>query len=716
MDNKVKVVHKIEDDAELKETVNPSFLITNKIGGFLSFGSLRNITRYQGSYFLKQTSDVNWKMFKVIEDIKIDKTPTHLINNFYNIERWYGADKNKQVIHSTNEITKEEFYMHKSNAFVYTLENYDGYVELILDCREIYDFDDKGRIYKIYKKPDFTIIEYTKYNDYDSSNSRDANSSNLKNENYKVYLVIKGCFEFETLDKWTPVKYEYDAKRGTKPEKLYVYKAIKIPVKNKISLIFSYSDDLSEAKETAYDMDMNYRKYCSDDDEYLKTICKMPYDTKIYDEDLKLAYKNCIKSLNDLHVEFDGNYGLFAGLPWFYHFWSRDETISTIGLMNEEQFLESKKILFKQLDNLNQNGRLPNRIPSSDLDSADSVGWCFKRINDLMEYTIKKLMFRQYFSVNDLEYVKDKLRESIVRHLKYFTYNGLAYNRKLETWMDTEYMNGKKNISETESTNDKEKIGKTESINNREGFRIEIQALRLNMYKMMKELCNTTGDRKRYDEYKKLENETKMIVRERFWRPPVLADGITNIADNNRNNRDETIRPNIFIAYYIYPELLSPEEWEACFDNALKKLWLDWGGISTIDINNKLFCDEYTGENNKSYHRGDSWFWINCLSAICMHRLEKQLKNKNNYNKNIDGNPKKGSQNPNGKKYEEHIHKIINACCEDILFKGFIGHASELSSAKELRAEGCLCQAWSAAMFIEMINEVYYSKIKFDTF
>ena len=189
--------------------------------------------------------------------------------------------------------------------------------------------------------------------------------------------------------------------------------------------------------------------------------------------------------LNDLHAEFDGNYGLFGGLPWFHHFWSRDETISTIGLMNEEQFLESKKILFKQLDNLNQNGRLPDRIPSSDLDSADSVGWCFKRINDLMEYTRKKLMFRQYFSANDLEYVKDKLRESIVRHLKYFTFNGLAYNRKLETWMDTEYIDGKKNISETESANDKEKIGKTESINNREGFRIEIQALRLFIYKFM---------------------------------------------------------------------------------------------------------------------------------------------------------------------------------------------------------------------------------------
>src|SRR3989339_707010 len=195
MDDKVKVVHKIEDDAELKEAINPSFLLTNKIGGFLSFGSLRNITRYQGSYFLKQTSDVNWKLFKVIEDIKIDKTPTHLINNFYNIERWYGADKNKLAIHSTNEITKEEFYMHKSNAFVYTLEKYDN---------------------------------------YDISDLRNADSSNLRSINYKIYLVIKGCFEYELIDKWVPAEYEYDTKRGTQPKKLYIYKAIRIPVKNSI--------------------------------------------------------------------------------------------------------------------------------------------------------------------------------------------------------------------------------------------------------------------------------------------------------------------------------------------------------------------------------------------------------------------------------------------------------------------------------------------------
>lgn len=708
MDDKVKVVHKIEDDAELKETVNPSFLITNKIGGFLSLSSVKNISRYQGSYFLKQTSDINWKLFKVIEDIKIDKTPTHLINNFYNIERWYGKEDEKDkagkawsanpsstnIINTnsanpTKEAAKEEFYMHKSNAFVYTLENYNGYIELTLDCREIYDFNDKGRIYKIYKKPDFLIIEYTKYNEPDSSSLSNPDSFNSKNADYKIYLVIKGCSEYEQIDKWVPVEYEYDTKRGTEPKKIYAYKAIKIPVKNKISLIFSYSDDLNEAKETAYDMDMNYKKYITYDDEYLKTICKMPYDSKIYDEDLKLAYKNCIKSLNDLHVEFDGNFGLFAGLPWFYHFWSRDETISTIGLMNEEQFLESKRILFKQLDNLNQNGRLPNRIPSSDLDSADSVGWCFKRINDLMELTKIRLQFRQYFSMNDLLYVKDKLRESIVKHLKYFTFSGLAYNRPLETWMDTDYKAASSD-------------GKSDD---REGFRIEIQALRLNMYKMMKELCDATGDKSRYDEYKRLENETKTIVREKFWTSSILADGIINIANYKK---DETIRPNIFIAYYVYPELLSNKEWEICFDNALKKLWIDWGGISTIDMNNKLFSDEYTGENNKSYHRGDSWFWINCLAAICMQRLEKQLKNKNNYNKNPDEKTKKSKKSRDNRKYREYIHKIINACCEDILFNGFIGHASELSSAKELRAEGCLCQAWSAAMFIEMINEVYF--------
>ena len=119
-----------------------------------------------------------------------------------------------------------------------------------------------------------------------------------------------------------------------------------------------------------------------------------------------------------------------------------------------------------------------------------------------------------------------------------------------------------------------------------------------------------------------------------------------------------------------------------CFENSLKSLWLGWGGLSTIDINNKLFTDDHTGEINKSYHRGDSWFWLNNLAAIELNKI-------------------------NPKKFQNQIQKIISASTEDILWKGCIGCASELSSAKELKSQGCFNQAWSDAMYIEMVEEIF---------
>jgi len=53
------------------------------------------------------------------------------------------------------------------------------------------------------------------------------------------------------------------------------------------------------------------------------------------------------------------------------------------------------------------------------------------------------------------------------------------------------------------------------------------------------------------------------------------------------------------------------------------------------------------------------------------------------------------------------LKKIINASTEDILWKGCIGCASEISSAKELSPTGCFSQAWSNAMYMEMIDEVF---------
>ena len=44
-----------------------------------------------------------------------------------------------------------------------------------------------------------------------------------------------------------------------------------------------------------------------------------------------------INKINDVE-------GIYAGLPWFFQFWGRDESISTVGLLQEERYAENEII------------------------------------------------------------------------------------------------------------------------------------------------------------------------------------------------------------------------------------------------------------------------------------------------------------------------------------------------------------------------------------
>lgn len=320
---------------------------------------------------------------------------------------------------------------------------------------------------------------------------------------------------------------------------------------------------------------------------------------------------------------------LFAGLPWFFQDWSRDTAISSKAL-SFRQPEAAKNLLLSMIRNILPDGRLPNTLGSK-TGNADGVGWAFKRIGELGMLSAKE----HYFAEKQLE-------KSISLIRKNYEKQGLICNNAQETWMDT-----------TGGTND-----------SRSGFRIEIQALQLSMYALAHKLTKKP-------EYKKLEEDLKEKVRKVFWKRKILADG----------KDDWTARPNVFIAAYIYPELLSKEEWSVCFENALKELWLPWGGLASISKNNPLFVDTYTGSNDRSYHRGDSWFWINNLAAIVMQRVNKD-------------------------KFAKYIEKIAAASSEEILWHGSLGSHAEISSAKQLESHGCLNQAWSDAMFLELAKEL----------
>ena len=600
----VNIVHSLNNyNIEKKTKEDIRFLITNKKGGYLCLANMDK-SRYDGLFFFDE------KMYKVIESLHIIDSPkaSKIINKSYEIERECGS------------VTERFFMPHHYDSLVYEITKPIP-VEVVFDARGSYDQRQWGRFYSIWQEGDKIIIKFVKKTDAreDSSDAK---------EEYSLFLVLKFEGMFKKVEEWEKRGYEFDKKRNSMPYERYVFSALTLKTDK---VVLSFSKNKEKAKKEADYVFRNIERLRKKQRDYYESLLKTKNKLK---EDSLIAYLCALNSLDSLVVD---DKGIFAGLPWFFQFWTRDEAISLKALMLYGNFNLAKNILLKHLKAVLHDGKLIIK-PDSLLRSADSAGWISKRAEDFVYILKNKKILKNNLTKKEIKKIEERIGHSLDFMIKYHTRGHLVFNNAKETWMDSLQ---------------------------RDGFRIEIQAMQISMYKLMHKLTNNKI-------YQELESDLKKDVRKKFWNKKCLADGLD----------DYTIRPNIFIAAYIYPELLAKKEWITCFDNALKRLWNSWGGLSTVDKKSELFISEHTGENNESYHNGDSWFWINNLAAIVLYRLDK-------------------------KRFKKYIDKIVEASTKEILWHGMIGHHSELSSSKELKSEGCLSQAWSAAMYIELINEIF---------
>lgn len=595
-----------------------SFLLVNKRGSYFSLG---NSTSFQGLHYIYSTPDA-WSYYKLIENITIDKEPRELINHIFYIER-------------KNILTTEKFYF-LNHGLVYDVQNYTGKCFIDLDFRDIFDYDEKGRIYNTTFEDGVVLVEYRKYSD-----------DSLQQIKKQMFLAIK-TKGYEKTDQWIEKKYPYDNLRGTK-HTFWIYRALNIPISGSAHILFSYGETKHDAVKNLESLEKNKNHLIHLEQTYTRHL--MNQIPKKVPEKIQTTYVCAIKSLENLLLNMKSGEksfsGIFAGLPWFFQFWSRDEMISLKALMHAEKYVLCKLIMFKLMQTMMENGRITNRTPYANLGTADSIGWLFKRLKDLIEITEKKGAFKECFTKNDLQFVMEKLEQAIQKTQKNFVHDFLVWNNPKETWMDTDFSDDK-----------------------RDGKRIEIQVLWLNMISLMIKLLKKTNQKTK--KYKILMKRTLTKVRETFFKDNILYDG----------ENDPTIRPNIFLAHYIYPEMLSKKEWKKVFQNSLPKLWLKWGGLATIDKDSPKFCRYYSGQNNQSYHRGDSWYFLNNIAAISLYSVDKKM-------------------------FKQYIDKIMEASVEDCLFQGFAGHCSELSSAMKQDASGTWCQSWSNATLIELIEKIF---------
>jgi hypothetical protein len=573
------ISHEFKNAKIESESNDPGFLITNRNGSYYSFSS--NNSRYDGFFIMEKE-----KMYKVIDEILINKPIKKIINKFSHttIER---------------ENLNQDVYLFKNLNSLAILLDRHSIIEFLLDVKESYDNRNFGRYYNISHEGNKIIVKFDK-----KTSSQDNEIDG--NHEYSFYIVINQA-TFSNSSQWTMKSYQLDKQRKSSPYERYVFNGLKVITDR---LIISASHDKRKAIAENDYIIKNINQLITKQEKYTNNLLNKFHNTK---KDIDMAYKCAINSLDQLTTER----GVFAGLPWFFQYWTRDELLCSKALAYINKNL-SVQIINKYIEEIIKKNDLYSNQDSKLL-AKDGIGLLIIRASEIKNCDYKLI-----------QYLMNSIKEEF-----------MIRNNGLETWMDTN------------SGND-----------SREGIRIEIQTLYLRLYSILYKLSKEKR-------YKIMEEKLKENVRKGFFTGKILKDGIN----------DETIRPNIFLAYYYYPDLLTNKEWISIFDTSIPKIWDEWGGFSSIEKSSHLFQNNYTGEDNISYHRGDSWFFLNNLAAICLHRLDKN-------------------------RYKKYITKILESSIKDTLWDGYMGFHSELSSSSQLKAEGCKAQSWSSAMFIELIKEL----------
>ncbi len=316
--------------------------------------------------------------------------------------------------------------------------------------------------------------------------------------------------------------------------------------------------------------------------------------------------------------------GVLAGLPWFTDHWSRDELLSIPVL--EKPVI--RKIIKKYIEADWPAGKIPVVIGHKEL-TSDSLGiLCWA----ILITSIK-------LSKDENEKLKNKLLAAISELEKTENELGFIYSAPNESWMDS--------IA-------------------REGFLVETQAHYTNILQLAYKL---TLDKK----YKTKREDLIRNIREHYLLSRNLK--VDRLGENEA-------RPNILLAAFFAPELQTKSEWEITIDSHLPFLWLKWGGLSTISIKSPEFKKSLS---NDAYHNGDSWFFINNITAIVLNDIDS-------------------------KKYKYFIDELIFASTEEILWHNFIGRPGEVSLANKLDSWGCGIQAFSASTYLFYLNKLNIRK------
>lgn len=602
-------------DQHVRGEGRAGMLLTNKKGNYLALSTPNNASHYEGYFHFDAK---RWELLKSIESIGIGEEPLELANHLSSVERRYDKAHERFVL--------------CSNALLYELEG-EAEATITLDARYVHDFSTWGRVYDVEEHDELLLVHYRKYTD--------ASCAKLDYESFLAIASPDGCVPLRRSERWIERRYAYDVRRGSAAPD-HCFELGSIASAGRLRLILAASTSREKALGKARRVREEYETIQENTLRAIEQTLRQP----------RIVPALALRSLDALTVRVKGDVrGIFAGLPWFYQVYARDEAICLRAKALEGRYLLAKELIFRSAEAMLPSGRLPNRMPHAELGSADAVGWLFARLQGLLEHLVARGILNDYFTRIELAYLRDRLERAIeTLHARYLR-DGLIWNAAKETWMDT-----------------------VAGDDGRPGARIEIQALAIRMYRCAQLLSRLTktGNGKHLRVY---ERERLAAVRRHFLVDGRLVDGLSD------HGVDRRVRPNLFLALYLCPDLVGVREWRESIEAVMGELWCEWGGLRSLSCEDALFVGHYSGLDNRSYHRGDSWFFLNNLAAVALHRLD-------------------------AKAYEPWVRKIRDASVNEMLYSGWAGHCAEVSSASYLESAGCWAQAWSAASLVELLAEL----------
>ncbi len=525
--------------------------------------------------FSTNTSNNNsWINFGILENT--DKFQGQIIEHNENLKlyktveqiKFENYDKCKliNIQYNTKSIIKN-FECEKDNKIFYQKTKYSKFNTIIFRTNN-------------YEKELILELDCRELNDYDTHNrnyviyhKQDCTIIRYTKENkYELYVAIENKnIKLNQIDKWIEKQYLYSKSRNINDKNLYTYEPISFTPKSDKPIYIS--SGFSE-----YEVLKNINLSKSKD--YIRQV----KETEISKNNkIDLAYNLSQKAVTTFKLKKGNKAGFF----WFNQVWTRDELSSLNYQLENNEYTKIKKTLLKYLDLIGDCGLMPRIQEKGALKSPDGLFWFGKRLHDLIKELEQKNKLELFFKTEELETIFDKLDSSFIklfdkhRNLDLDLLN-VDYG---DSWMDTVKVN----------------------------FPLDVQIQLLSFMGLLEKISRILNNKSHKHNYIVLENYFKQNLKNKYFKNGYLYDNIENTR----------ITANVFLMYYFYPKLFCEKHWEEIFDNTLPKLQTNWGGISSLDKENENFKDEYTGENNQSYHNGDSWYWINNLTGIVLNKLNK---------------------------------------------------------------------------------------------